>query len=307
MTKILIATEKPFASDAVQKMKSLATESQFEIIMLEKYTDKSQFLEAIKDVDCLIIRSDIVDKEVIDAAASLKIIVRAGAWYDNVDLAACSEKGIVVMNTPGQNSNAVAELAIGMMIYKARSFYNGKWGVEIKGKKLGLHAYWNVSKALADIAKGFSMEIYAYDPFVDQKSIESDGIHYVSTLEDLYKTCDYVSLHIPANTQTKWSINLSLMSLMPQGSTLINTARKEVINESDLLNMFAQRPDWSYLSDIAPDCAAEIIEKYSERYFFTPKKIGAETAEANTNAWLAAIRQTIKFINNHDITFQVNK
>jgi D-3-phosphoglycerate dehydrogenase len=307
MTKILIATEKPFSKDAVEQMKTLAAENSFEVVLLEKYTDKAQFLDAVKDVECLIIRSDIVDQTVLDAAQNLKIVVRAGAGYDNVDLATAKAKGVVVMNTPGQNSNAVAELAIGMMIYKARALFSGKSGSELKGKKLGLHAYGNVARAVATLAKGFAMDIYAYDPFASKENIEKDGVHYVEKLEDLYASCDYVSLHIPATAETKGSINYALLASLPKNATLVNTARKEVINEADLLKIFAERADFSYVSDIAPDCAAEIAEKYPERFFFTPKKMGAETAEANANAGLAAVRQIANFISKGDVTFQVNK
>jgi D-3-phosphoglycerate dehydrogenase len=244
---------------------------------------------------------------VIEAGKNLKIVVRAGAGYDNVDLDAATEKNVVVMNTPGQNSNAVAELAIGMMIYQARNQFNGKTGKEIKGKSLGILAYGNVGKLVARSAKGFEMKLYAYDPFVPKDAIEKDGVTVVNSSEELFSKCNYVSLHIPANDETKKSINFELMSKMPLNATLVNTARKEVICEDSLKKMFETRPDFEYVSDVAPDCAAELLEKYAGRYYFTPKKMGAQTAEANINAGIAAAKQIVGFLNNGDRTFQVNK
>jgi len=307
MSKVLVATDKPFAKVAVDGIRKVVKEAGFELALLEKYTQKSDFINAISDVDAVIIRSDIADKTVIDAGKNLKIIVRAGAGYDNIDLAAATAKGVVAMNTPGQNSNAVAELALGMMVYHARCFFNGKSGTELRGKNLGIHAYGNVGKYVAQIAKGFGMNIYAFDPFVPKEVIINDGINYISTIEELYSKCQYISLHIPANSQTKKSINYDLLSKMPKGATLVNTARKEVICEESLLKIFAERPDFGYLSDIEPDCKEEIISKYSGRYFFTPKKMGAQTEEANINAGIAAAKQIVAFIKNGDKTFQVNK
>lgn len=307
MKKILVATEKPFAKNAVDGIKKIVEGAGYNMELLENYTQKKELLSVVPDVDAIIIRSDIVDNEVLEAAHKLKIVVRAGAGYDNIDLVSAKAKGVVAMNTPGQNSNAVAELAIGMMIFAARNNFNGTSGSELRGKKLGLHAFGYVSKAVAAIAKGFGMEIYAFDPFVDKKTIEAEGIQYCDKVEDLYKNCQYISLHMPATAQTKKSINFDLLSLMPKGSTLVNTARKEVVDEEGLLMMFAERADFKYVSDVEPDCKGFIAEKYSGRFFFTPKKIGAQTSEANNNAGLAAARQIVAFFTNNDTTFQVNK
>jgi len=307
MKRVLLATEKPFATEAVQQIKDIADKAGYQIVSLEKYTDKSDLLNAVSDVDAMIIRSDIVDAEVLDAAKQLKIVVRAGAGYDNIDLAAATAHNVVAMNTPGQNSNAVAELAIGMMIYQARKQFNGKSGSELKGKSLGLHAYGNVGRCVASIAKGFGMEIYAYDPYISKEAIEADGVHSVGTVEELYKKCHYVSLHIPANAETKNSINYSLLMSMPKPATLVNTARKEVVNESDLLKVFSERSDFEYISDVEPGCSAEMKENFAGRFYFTPKKMGAQTEEANVNAGLAAIKQIIDFFEKGDVRFQVNK
>lgn len=307
MKKILVATEKPFAKAAVEGIKKIVEGAGFQMALLENYSQKNELLEAAADADAIIIRSDIVDADVIAAAKNLKIVVRAGAGYDNIDLAAATTAGVVAMNTPGQNSNAVAELAIGMMVYAARNNFNGSSGTELKGKKLGLHAYGYVSKSVAAIAKGFGMEVYAFDPFVDKKTMESEGIIYVENVTDLYKTCQYISLHMPANAQTKKSINFDLLSAMPKGATLVNTARKEVIDEDGLVTMFTERPDFKYVSDVEPDCKVLIAEKFSGRFYFTPKKMGAQTSEANNNAGLAAANQIVNFFVNNDITFQVNK
>lgn len=307
MKKILVATEKPFAKAAVEGIKKIVEGAGFQMALLENYSQKNELLEASADADAIIIRSDIVDADVIAAAKNLKIVVRAGAGYDNIDLAAATTAGVVAMNTPGQNSNAVAELAIGMMVYAARNNFNGSSGTELKGKKLGLHAYGYVSKSVAAIAKGFGMEVYAFDPFVDKKTMESEGIIYVENVTDLYKTCQYISLHMPANAQTKKSINFDLLSAMPKGATLVNTARKEVIDEDGLVTMFTERPDFKYVSDVEPDCKVLIAEKFSGRFYFTPKKMGAQTSEANNNAGLAAANQIVNFFVNNDITFQVNK
>ena len=306
MPKVLIATEKPFAKEAVEKIRAIFDKARYHTVLLEKYTQKADLLNAVKDVDAIIIRSDIVDKEVIQAAKNLKIVIRAGAGYDNIDLDTATANRVAAMNTPGQNANAVAELALGMMVMIARGNYNGKPGTELKGKKLGIHAYGNVGKLVARIAKGFSMDIYAYDPFIDKVIIENDGVKVVNSAEDLYSTCQYVSLNIPANEKTKKSINYSLLSKLPQGGTLVNTARKEIINEADLLKMFETRPDFRYVSDIEPDCAAEIASKFTGRFFFTPKKMGAQTEEANINAGIAAANQIVNFIEKGDITFKVN-
>jgi D-3-phosphoglycerate dehydrogenase len=307
MAKVLVATEKPFAPAAVNGIKKTFEEAGIEVVLLEKYTDKSDLLKAVVDVDAMIVRSDKATPEVIAAAANLKIIVRAGAGYDNVDLPAASARKIVVMNTPGQNSNAVAELAAGMMVFMARGSFKGVSGTELKGKKLGLHAYGAVPRNLARIAHGFGMECYAFDPFIDKAQIEKDGVKALATIEELYSTCQYISLHIPANEQTKKSINYGLLSKMPKNATIINTARKEVIDEGDLKKVMDERPDFKYISDIAPECHAEMVEKYDVRYYSTPKKQGAETSEANINAGLAAARQIVNFLKSGDTTFQVNK
>ena len=248
----------------------------------------------------------LVKAAVIDAGENLEIIVRGGAGYDNVDLEAASAKNIVVMNTPGQNSNAVAELALGMMVYFARGQFNGKAGTELRGKKLGIHAYGNVGQFVAEIAHGFKMDVYAYDPFQDNKEIEKDGVKPVGSVEELYKTCQYVSLHMPANGDTKASINYDLMKLMPKNGTLVNTARKEVICEESLQKIMEERDDFNYISDIAPDCKDVFEEKYEGRYYFTPKKMGAQTAEANINAGIAAANQIKNYFENGDTTFKVN-
>ena len=304
--KVLVATEKPFASAAVEGIRSVLDKAGYELSLLEAYTQKQDLLSAVKDADALIVRSDKVDEEVINAADKLKIVVRAGAGYDNIDLEACNTKNIVAMNTPGQNSNAVAELAFGMMVYLARGGYNGKPGTELRGKSLGIHAYGNVGKYVAQIAKGFGMEIFAFDPFVNPGDIEKDGVKALKTVEDLYAKCQYVSLHIPANNETRDSIGYKLLKSMPQNAVLVNTARKEVMNEVELMKVFSERDDFSYISDIAPDCSADIEENYKGRYFFTPKKMGAQTAEANINAGLAAANQIVAFLEKGDETFRVN-
>ena len=307
MTKVLVATDKPFAKAAVDGIRKIVEDAGFQLVLLEKYPAQSDFVNAVADVDAVIIRSDIANKEVIDAAKNLKIIVRAGAGYDNIDLAACTEKGVVAMNTPGQNSNAVAELALGMMVMAARNNYDGSSGTELRGKKLGIHAYGNVGRYIAMIAKGFGMEVYAFDPFVSKEAMEKDGIIYIDNVETLYSTCQYVSLNMPANEKTKKSINFELLSKMPKNACLVNTARKEVIDEEGFLQIFTERADFKYVSDVEPGCKAEIAEKFAGKYFFTPKKMGAQTSEANINAGLAAANQIVKFIKTGDKTYQVNK
>ena len=307
MTKVLVATVKPFAPAAVDGIRKVVEGAGYEMALLEKYENQQDFIDAASDADAIIIRSDKADAEVIAGANKLKIIVRAGAGYDNVDLEAATAKGVVVMNTPGQNSNAVAELALGMMVFMARNQFNGTSGRELKGKKLGIHAYGNVGRYVAAIARGFGMECYAFDPFISKEDIEKDGVIAVDSVEALYSNCQYISLHIPANEQTKGSINADLMNMMPKGATLVNTARKEVVCEDSLKKIFADRDDFVYISDIAPDCAAEIAEKFEGRFFFTPKKMGAQTSEANINAGLAAAKQINAFLENGDRTFQVNK
>ncbi|HMM12684.1 MAG TPA: NAD(P)-dependent oxidoreductase [Bacteroidales bacterium] len=305
MPKVLIATDKPFAASAASQIKAILEGAGYECAFLEKYTEKQQLLDAVAQAEALIIRSDIVDAQVVAAADKLKIVVRAGAGYDNIDLKACTEKGIVAMNTPGQNSNAVAELAFLMMLYQIRKHLSGASGTELMGKTLGIHAYGNVGKHVARIARGFHMDVYAYDPFVDAAQMQLDGVKPVSTVDELYAKCQFVSLHIPANEKTKKSIGFDLLSKMPKGAMLVNTARKEVIDEEGLKKMFEARKDFTYVSDIAPDCAAE-LEQYAGRYFFTPKKMGAQTEEANNNAGMAAAHQIIGFFEHNDVRFKVN-
>jgi len=307
MKKVLVATVKPFAPAAVKQIQTIIEDAGYEFVLLEKYADQSDFINAVADVDALIIRSDKATAEVINTAKNLKIIIRAGAGYDNIDLAAATEKNVVAMNTPGQNSNAVAELALGMMVYLARNQFNGTAGKELRGKNLGMHAYGHVGKLVGEIAKGFGMKLYAYDPYISKEIIENDGVEYVDDIKDLYSKCDYVSLHIPANDETKGSINYDLISLMPENATLVNTARKEVINETDLIKAFENIKGFKYISDIAPDCNAEISEKFPGRFFFTPKKSGAQTSEANINAGVAAANQIRDFFEKGDTKFQVNK
>ena len=306
--KVLVATEKPFAKKAVDGIREIVEGAGSELALLEKYTDKAQLLAAVADVDAIIIRSDKVTQEVVDAAANLKIVVRAGAGYDNVDLAACSARGIVVMNTPGQNSNAVAELAIGMMIFMARNQFTPGTGSELKGKTLGIHAYGNVGRLVGRLGKAMGMQVKAYDPFIKDGAVfEADGVQAVDSVEALYAGSDYVSLHIPATEQTKKSIGYALLTSMPEGATLVNTARKEVIDEAGLEKALTEREDLKYITDIAADTQAALCEKFGKRVFATSKKMGAETAEANINAGLAAASQIVDFFKNGNTRFQVNK
>ena len=305
--KILVATEKPFASKAVEGIKTEIEGAGNQLILLEKYTEKAQLLEAVGNIDALIVRSDKVTPEVLDAAKELKIVVRAGAGYDNIDTAYAKEKGVVVENTPGQNSNAVAELVFGLLVYAVRNFYNGKSGSELMGKKLGILAFGNVGRNVARIAKGFGMDIYAYDAFCPKEAIEAAGVHAVANQEELFTTCDVVSLHIPATPETKQSINAALVGKMKKNAILVNTARKEVINEEELLALMQERTDLKFVTDIKPDMDAEFAEKLEGRYFSTPKKMGAQTAEANINAGIAAAKQINAFFKDGCTKFQVNK
>lgn len=305
--KILVATEKPFASKAVEGIKAEIEGAGNQLILLEKYTEKAQLLEAVGNIDALIVRSDKVTPEVLDAAKELKIVVRAGAGYDNIDTAYAKEKGVVVENTPGQNSNAVAELVFGLLVYAVRNFYNGKSGSELMGKKLGILAFGNVGRNVARIAKGFGMEIYAYDAFCPKEAIEAAGVHAVANQEELFTTCDVVSLHIPATPETKQCINAALVGKMKKNAILVNTARKEVINEEELLALMQERTDLKFITDIKPDMDAEFAEKLEGRYFSTPKKMGAQTAEANINAGIAAAKQINAFFKDGCTKFQVNK
>lgn len=307
MKKVLVATDKPFAKVAVDGIRKEVETAGYELVLLEKYGEKARLLEAVKDVDVIIIRSDVIDAEVLDAAKNLKIVVRAGAGYDNVDLAAATAHNVVVMNTPGQNSNAVAELAFGLMVMAVRNFYNGTSGSELKGKKLGIHAYGNVGRNVARIAKGFGMELYAFDAFCPKEVMEQEGVKAVDSAEELYASCDVVSLHIPATPETKESINYELVNRMPKNGLLVNTARKEVINEAEMLRLLADRTDLKYVTDIMPASHAEFAERFAGRYFSTPKKMGAQTAEANINAGIAAAKQIVGYFTTGCEKFRVNK
>ena len=305
--KILIATQKPFAAKAVEGMKEIIAEAGCEVVMLERYENQQDLIAAVADVEGLIVRSDKVTAEVIAAAPKLKVVVRAGAGYDNIDLAAATAHKVVAMNTPGQNSNAVAELALGMMVMAVRNMYNGTSGTELKGKKLGIHAYGNVGRNVARIAKGFGMELYAYDAYCPDEVMAAEGVTPVHSTEELYATCDVVSLHIPATPETKGSINYALLSNMPKGGLLVNTARKEVINEDELIRFMQDRHDFRYVTDIMPAADQKLNELFEGRYFATPKKMGAQTAEANINAGIAAAKQIVDFFENGNTRFQVNK
>ncbi|MGM9678416.1 MAG: 3-phosphoglycerate dehydrogenase [Bacteroidaceae bacterium] len=307
MAKVLIATEKPFSKVAVDGIRAVTDAAGYELSLLEKYTDKQQLLDAVADVDALIVRSDKVDAEVLAAAANLKIVVRAGAGYDNIDLAAATSRGVVAMNTPGQNANSVAELVFGLLVFGVRNFYNGTSGTELLGKKLGILAFGNVGRNVARIAKGFGMQVKAYDAFCPAEAIEAAGVEAARSQEELFETCDIVSLHIPATPETKHSIGYDLVGKMGKGGILVNTARKEVIDEAGLARLMEERTDIKYLTDIKPDADAEYAEKFAGRYFATPKKMGAQTAEANVNAGIAAARQIVSYIEDGVTKFQVNK
>lgn len=304
--KVLVATEKPFAAAAVEGIKKEIEGAGNELVLLEKYTEKAQLLDAVKDVDAMIIRSDKADAEVLEAAKNLKIVVRAGAGYDNIDLAAATAHNIVAENTPGQNSNAVAELVFGLLVFAVRNFYNGKAGCELKGKKLGILAFGNVGRNVARIAKGFGMEVAAYDAFCPADVIEAAGVHAVKNQDELFQTCDIVSLHIPATPETIKSIDYKTVNQLPKGGILINTARKEVINEPELLKLLAEREDLKFITDIKPDADADFTQ-FEGRYFSTPKKMGAQTAEANINAGIAAAKQINAFFKDGCTKFRVNK
>lgn len=305
--KILIATEKPFAAVAVDGMREVIEGAGAELVLLEKYTSKADLLAAVADVDGLIIRSDKVDAEVLDAAKNLKIVVRAGAGYDNIDLAAATAHGVSAQNTPGQNSNAVAELVFGMAVMMCRNMYNGTSGTELKGKTLGIQAFGQVGRNVARIARGFEMNISAVDPYCPDTVMEEAGVTPLHSVEQLYRECKVVSVHIPATPETRGSIGYDLIASMPKGGLLINTARKEVIDEEGLIRALEARPDIKYAADVAPDRAAEIKEMFGDRVFFTPKKMGAQTAEANINAGIAAANQVVAFLRDGIDRFRVNK
>ena len=305
--KVLVATDKPFAAVAVEGIRKEIEAAGLELVLLEKYTDKAQLLEAVKDVDGIIVRSDIIDAEVIAAAENLKIVVRAGAGYDNIDLEAATAKGVCVMNTPGQNSNAVAELVFGMTVMMVRNMFNGTSGSELLGKKIGIHAFGQVGRNVARIAKGFGMEVMAFDPYCPDEAMIEAGVIPVKDVNTLYKECQFISLHIPATNETKKSINYALLNQMPKGAVLINTARKEVINEEELVKLMEDRADFRYVSDIAPVNPEEFKTKFENRCFFTPKKMGAQTAEANINAGIAAAKQSVGYLKDGIDRFRVNK
>lgn len=304
--KVLIATAKPFAAEAVQGIKKEFEGTGHEVVLLEKYETNEQLLDAVKDVDAMIVRSDKITAEVLDAAKNLKIVVRAGAGFDSIDCQYAKEKNVVVENTPGQNANAVAELVMGMLVYVARNHFNGKSGHELMGRRLGLLAFGNVGRNVARIAKGFGMEVSAYDAFVPAEAIEKEGVHACKDQKELFEISDVLSLHIPATPETIKSINYDMVNLMPKGGILVNAARKEVIDEEGLLKLMNEREDLRYIADIMPDMDEE-FKKFGTRYFATPKKMGAQTAEANINAGFAAARQINAFFTDGCTKFQVNK
>lgn len=307
MTKVLLATEKPFAPSAVAGIEEILKGAGLELCKLEKYQSKAELLEAVQDVEAIIFRSDIIDAEVFEVAKQLKIVVRAGAGYDNVDLEAATKHDVCVMNTPGQNANAVAELVIGMLLFGIRNRFNGTSGTELLGKKLGLLAFGATGRNVARIAKGLGMEVFAFDPFTPAEAIQAEGVTPISTQAELFKTCDVLSMHIPATPETKGSIGKALVGSMPKGAVLVNTARKEIINEEELLATLEERTDLRYFTDIQPALHGEFTEKLGERYFATPKKMGAQTSEANVNAGLAAARQIVGFIKEGNERFRLNK
>jgi D-3-phosphoglycerate dehydrogenase len=305
--KILLATEKPFAKVAVSQIREVVESAGYELDILENYKTSSELLSAMEDTDGLIVRSDLVTAEVLDAAKKLRIVIRAGAGYDNLDLEACTRNKVVAMNTPGQNSNAVAELVFAMLLYHIRGGFSGKSGTELRGKSIGIHAFGHVGKLVAEIAKGFSMYVYAYDPFLPEAEIRKYGIKVLKRAEEMYRICHFISLHLPANSATRKSIGYEQLSKMPDPAVLINSARKEIIDEDGLLKIFEERPDFCYLSDVAPDCKAIIEEKYRGRCLFTAKKMGAQTEEANINAGVAAARQMVDYFESGNETYKINK
>lgn len=305
--KVLIATEKPFAPVAVEGIREVMDKAGYTVSVLEKYTERKELLDAVADADALIVRSDKIKEDVFDAAKNLKIVVRAGAGYDNIDLAAATAHKVVVMNTPGQNSNAVAELVFGLLVYTVRNFFNGKSGTELKGKTIGLLAFGNVGRNVARVAKGFGMKVQAYDAFCPAEAIEAADVKSIPSTEELFKTSDVVSLHIPATSETIKSINSKLVGSMKKNAILLNTARKEIIDEAQLIETLTEREDLKYITDIKPDADAEFAEKFPGRYFSTPKKMGAQTSEANVNAGIAGANQIVSFLKDGITKFQVNK
>jgi D-3-phosphoglycerate dehydrogenase / 2-oxoglutarate reductase len=305
--KILVATEKAFSPLAIRQIKEVIDSAGFELVLLENYKNMSELISAVSGVDAMIVRSDLVTREVLDSAGKLKILVRAGAGYDNLDLDACTAHKVVAMNTPGQNSNAVAELVFELMLYQARNGFSGKQGSELRGKTIGIHAFGNVGKYVAAIAKGFGMDVYAFDPFVNKDEILKSGVKVCKSTGELYEKCRYVSLHMPANSKTTRSVGYDLLNSMGENAVLVNTARKEVIDEDELIRIFEARKDFSYLSDVEPDCKNLFEERYKGRFLFTAKKMGAQTDEANINAGVAAARQIIDFFTTGNEKFKVNR
>ena len=307
MTTVLVATEKPFDPQAVDGIRQIVEDAGYVLEVLEKYTDREQLLSAAARADAMIVRSDKISGDVFRAAPNLKIVVRAGAGYDTINLEDATEHGVIVENTPGQNADAVAELAIAMMLFQARGHFDGGTGTELKGKTLGIHAFGNVGSRVAHLAQAFGMQVYAFDPFLSDDKIEAAGVTPVHSVEELYSTCQYVSLHIPATPKTIGSINYDLLSRMPHQPVLVNTARAEVVDETDLMKIFAENPAFQYIADVAPVCKAELTERYPARCLFTPKKMGAQTLEANVNAGLAAAAQIVAYFTTGDTRFQVNR
>lgn len=305
--EILVATEKPFVAIAIRQIREVTEAAGFKLVLLENYKDKSELLTAVATADALIVRSDKVTPAVLDAAKKLKIVVRAGSGYDNLDIESCTAHNVVAMNTPGQNSNAVAELAFLLMLYQIRGGFSGQSGTELRGKTLGLHAFGNVGKYVADIARGFGMDIYAYDPFVSERVMKNNGAKQIIHVDELYSKCQYISIHMPSNNVTKNSIGYELLKKMPQNPVLVNTARKEVIDEEGLLRVFEERPDFSYVTDVEPDCKSVIQEKYKGRYLFTSKKMGAQTEESNINAGVAAARQVVDYLKTGKDKYRLNR
>ncbi len=305
--KVLVATQKPFAAVAVSGIREIVEAAGHELVLLEKYADQAALVEAVADADAMIVRSDIVSAEVVEAARQLKIVVRAGAGFDNLDLAACTAHNVVAMNTPGQNANAVAELAIAMMIFMARNRFTPVSGSEIQGKTLGIQAFGNVGRLVGAKAAALGMKVKAVDPFLSDEQIRTGGAEPVASVEELYSSCDYVSVHIPATPQTIGSLDYELITKMPKGATLVNTARKEVVDEAGLAKALEDRPDLKYVTDVAPSNYAELSERFGVRVFATPKKMGAQTSEANVNAGLAAARQIVAFFESGETRFQLNK
>jgi len=306
MSLILLATEKPFAKDAVDLIRNVIVNAGHEMKLLENYTEKSQLSEACSNADAIIVRSDIVDRDVINAASNLKIAVRAGAGYDNLDLIAASEKNIVCMNTPGQNANAVAECAFGMMIYMARKQFSGSSGTELRGKKLGIIGYGNIGRYMAQIGRGFGMEVFAYKRNMDRLALQIDGVTPANSFEDIFEHCEYISLHIPSTAETKGVIDYHLLKLLPKNGMLVNTARLDVVNEDDLLQLMEERKDITYVTDFIPKKETDFKEKFPKRIFYPSKKMGAQTEEANVNAGIAAAKQIIDFLDKGIDTFRVN-